>query len=224
MKFDKIHNKGQAQLFRNPYLEMLTKANPLVIWSMYLPFLVGLPYYAVTGQGFTLLRAVLLFLGGMFFWTLFEYLAHRFLFHWITESKKAQKFVYIMHGNHHHYPRDRDRLFMPPVPSLILASVIFGIMYLAMGRYAYPFFPGFMLGYLLYASMHYAIHAWNPPFRWMKPLWRNHHLHHYKDEEKGFGVSSTFWDHVFGTMFDLKKEKEDKEKVQELMFEKKKVS
>ena len=34
----------------------------------------------------------------------------------------------------------------------------------------------------------------------------------------GFGVSSTLWDHVFGTMFDLKKEKEDKEKVQSLMF------
>jgi len=30
----------------------------------------------------------------------------------------------------------------------------------------------------------------------------------------GFGVSSTLWDHVFGTMFDLKKEKEDKEKNQ----------
>jgi hypothetical protein len=28
------------------------------------------------------------------------------------------------------------------------------------------------------------------------------------------------WDHVFGTMFDLKKEKEDKQKVQELMFDK----
>ena len=66
--------------------------------------------------------------------------------------------------------------------------------------------------------MHYAIHAWNPPFKWMKPLWRNHHLHHYKNVELGFGVSSTLWDHVFGTMFDLKKEKEDKEKVQELMF------
>jgi sterol desaturase/sphingolipid hydroxylase (fatty acid hydroxylase superfamily) len=66
--------------------------------------------------------------------------------------------------------------------------------------------------------MHYAIHAWNPPFKWMKPLWRNHHLHHYKKNELGFGVSSTLWDHVFGTMFDVSKEKEDKEKVQELMF------
>ena len=221
MKFEKIHNKGQAQLFKNPYLEMLTKANPLVIWSMYLPFIIGFPIYASSQLGFGTGRVTLLFLGGMFFWTFFEYLAHRFAFHWIAENQRLQKFVYIMHGNHHHYPRDRDRLFMPPVPSIVLAAIIFGTMYLSMGDYTFSFFPGFMLGYLLYASMHYAIHAWNPPFKWMKPLWRNHHLHHYKDEQKGFGVSSTFWDHVFGTMFDLRKEKEDKAKVEELMFEKK---
>lgn len=53
----------------------------------------------------------------------------------------------------------------------------------------------------------------------MKPLWRNHHLHHYKDEEKGFGVSSLLWDWIFNTRFDLKKEKEDKEKVKELLFD-----
>ena len=107
---------------------------------------------------------------------------------------------------------------MPAVPSLILASAFFGVFYLAIGKAAIAFFPGFMLGYLIYGSMHYAIHAWNPPFKWMKGLWRNHHLHHYKHADMGFGVSSTLWDHVFGTMFDLKKEKEDKEKVQELMF------
>ena len=101
---------------------------------------------------------------------------------------------------------------------LIIASVLFSIFRLTMGSTGYMFFPGFLLGYLLYGSMHYAIHAWNPPFRWMKGLWRNHHLHHYKNEGKGFGVSSTIWDHVFGTMFDLKKEKDDKEKVKELMF------
>ena len=221
MKFEKIHNKGQAQLFQNPYLEMLTKANPLVIWGMYLPFIIGFPVFAYNSGEYTLSRVLLLFFVGMVSWTLFEYLAHRFAFHWIADSKRAQKFVYIMHGNHHHYPRDKDRLFMPPLPSIILASTIFFIQYLLMGTSSYAFFPGFILGYLLYASMHYAIHAWNPPFKWMKPLWRNHHLHHYKDEQKGFGVSSTFWDRVFGTMFDLKKEKDDKQKVQELMFTKK---
>ncbi len=107
---------------------------------------------------------------------------------------------------------------MPPLPSLLIASCFFLLYYAILGINALIFFPGFMLGYLLYASMHYAIHAWNPPFKWMKPLWRNHHLHHYKDGDKGFGVSSTLWDRVFGTMFDLKKEKEDPDKVKELMF------
>ena len=218
MKFEKIHNKGQAQLFRNEYLEMLTKTHPLVIWVMYTPIFAGLPYFAAARLGFDAWRIAIGFLAGMLFWTLFEYIMHRFVFHWVAESERAKKVVYVMHGNHHHFPRDKERLFMPPVPSLILASIIFLIMYAIMGNFVFVFFPGFILGYLMYGTMHFAIHAWNPPFKWMKPLWRNHHLHHYKDEHRGFGVSTTIWDRAFGTMFDLNKEKEDKEKVKELMY------
>jgi len=218
MKFEKIHNKGQAQLFRNQYMEMLTKTHPLVIWAIYTPAFVGLPYYAGTRFGFDGMSIAIGFIAGMLFWTFFEYIMHRFVFHWVAESDRAKKIVYVLHGNHHHYPRDKERLFMPPVPSLILASIIFFLMYLLMGRFVFVFFPGFIFGYLVYGSMHYAIHAWNPPFKWMKPLWRNHHLHHYKNEHCGFGVSTTIWDRAFGTMFDLEKEKEDKEKVKELMF------
>ncbi len=221
MHFDKIHNKGQAQLFKNQYLEMLTKAHPLVIWGMYLPIMGFMLYYSVVEMRFDLLQIILVFLGGMLFWTLFEYIAHRFLFHFIAESDRAQKIIYTLHGNHHHYPRDKERLFMPPVPSIIISSLLFSLMYLVMRQNVFSFFPGFILGYLIYGTMHYAIHAWNPPFKWMKGLWRNHHLHHYKNQHQGFGVSSTLWDHVFGTMFDLKNIKDDKEKVQELMYGKK---
>ncbi|NDC42453.1 MAG: fatty acid hydroxylase, partial [Chitinophagia bacterium] len=107
------------------------------------------------------------------------------------------RIIYTMHGVHHEYPR--DRLFMPPLPSILLASVLFYGMQLPLGRFAYAFFPGFLLGYLAYGSMHYAIHAFAPP-RWLKALWRNHHLHHYKHPDKGFGVSSVLWDIVFGTV------------------------
>lgn len=218
MKFEKINNKGQAQLFSNSYLEMLTKTHPLVIWGLYMPVSVGLLYYSSAKLGNPFWKMMLVFMAGMFIWTLFEYFMHRFVFHFVAESDRARKIIYVMHGNHHHYPRDKERLFMPPVPSLILASILFFLQYLLLGEAVFMFFPGFIIGYLMYGSMHYAIHAWNPPFRWMKPLWRNHHLHHYKDEGRGYGVSTTLWDHVFGTMFDLKKEKEDKEKVKELMF------
>jgi sterol desaturase/sphingolipid hydroxylase (fatty acid hydroxylase superfamily) len=223
MHFDKIHNKGQARLFKNQYLEFLTKTHPLVIWGIYLPLIGFFLYYSNARLNFPIFTVLITFFGGMFFWSFFEYLIHRFAFHFAAKSERAIKFVYLIHGNHHEYPRDRERLFMPPVPSLILATVIFSSMYLVASlvgskEFVFSFFPGFLLGYLIYGSMHYAIHAWNPPFKWMKPLWRNHHLHHYKEEHRGFGVSSTLWDHVFGTMFDLKKEKEDKEKVKELMF------
>lgn len=218
MEFDKIYNKGQAQLFKNQYLEFLTKTHPLVIWGMYLPILILLPYYSLAVLDFGGLTVFLLFLAGMFVWSLTEYILHRFAFHYHAESERGKKIHYILHGNHHEYPRDKERLFMPAAPSLIIASAFFLLFYLFLGKNSFPFFPGFILGYLIYGSMHYAIHAWNPPFKWMKGLWRNHHLHHYKQDDRGFGVSSTLWDHVFGTMFDLKKEKEDKEKVKELMF------
>ena len=221
MEFQKIHNKGQAQLFKNGYLEYLTKTHPLVIWGMYLPVLILLPYYSINTVGFSGLTTFLVFMGGIFFWTFTEYILHRFAFHHHPTTERGKRINYVMHGNHHEYPRDRERLFMPAAPSIIIASVFFSVFFLALGKYVFAFFPGFMLGYLIYGSMHYAIHAWNPPFKWMKGLWRNHHLHHYKHADLGFGVSSTLWDHVFGTMYDLKKEKEDTEKVKELMFTKK---
>lgn len=218
MKFEKIHNKGQAQIFRSKYLEYLTKTHPLVIWSMYLPVIIFLPCYAYFKLAFSGISITFIFSGGFVFWTFFEYVMHRFVFHLVTENPRTKRIAYVMHGNHHEFPRDRQRLFMPAVPSIIISSVVFLFMYVLMGNYSFSFFSGFILGYLLYASMHYAIHAWSPPFKWMKPIWRNHHLHHYKNDDKGFGVSSHLWDKVFGTSFDLRKEKEDKEEVQKLMF------
>ena len=223
MKFEKIHNKGQAKIFKNDTLEFFTKTHPLVIWGMYLPVIIYLPYYASARYDFPGSKIALLFFGGIFFWTFFEYIAHRFIFHMVSDNPRTRRIAYVLHGNHHEFPRDRDRLFMPALPSIIISSAVFLIMYAIIRENVFVFFPGFILGYLFYASMHYAIHAWPPPFKWMKPIWRNHHLHHYKNDEKGFGVSSHIWDKVFGTAFDLKKEKENKEEVQKLMFKKREL-
>src|SRR5450432_2539254 len=126
MKFDKIHNKGRARIFRNQYLErFVTKTHPLVIWGIYLPFIIGLPWYASAMFGFSGGAITSIFLAGVLFWSFFEYIIHRFVFHWISENPRMQRFAYILHGNHHEFPRDRQRLFMPAVPSLIISSTIF---------------------------------------------------------------------------------------------------
>ena len=205
MEFKKKYNKGQARLFKSQYLEVLTKTHPLIIWGIYLPVILYMLYLSVTKFTYNTGYSLLIFLVGIFFWSFFEYIMHRFIFHFMGERNWIQRIIYIIHGNHHEYSRDKERLFMPPVPSLILSSFIFLAIYLFIGRNVFMFFPGFLMGYLLYGTMHYAIHTWRPPFKWMKSLWRNHHLHHYKNDDKGFGVSTTLWDRVFGTMFKLEK-------------------
>ncbi len=48
--------------------------------------------------------------------------------------------------------------------------------------------------------MHYATHHF--PMRWgfLGYLKRHHMLHHYKTPDLRFGVSSPFWDWVYGTL------------------------
>src|SRR5687768_15607304 len=133
MEFDKIKNKGQARLFKSDYMEMMTKTHPVVIYSMYFPVIVFMLYYGPVYKNLPLANEALLFIVGALFWSLFEYVMHRHLFHMIVESPRGKKFVYTMHGVHHEFPRDKERLFMPPVPSMVIASLIFYLMYLAMG-------------------------------------------------------------------------------------------
>jgi sterol desaturase/sphingolipid hydroxylase (fatty acid hydroxylase superfamily) len=71
----------------------------------------------------------------------------------------------------------------------------------------YAFFPGFVSGYLAYGMIHYSMHAFRPPKNRLRFLWEYHNRHHYIDDEKGFGVSSPFWDIIFGTYPEMRKKR-----------------
>ena len=195
---------GQAQIFKNPFLESLTKTNPVQNVIVYGSVIIGLIALAIVKIGLDPWVVVGLFTLGLFFWTFAEYMLHRYVFHWVTEAKWSQRFHFIMHGSHHQYPRDKERLLMPPVPGIIMASILFGIFYVVFWIFGAPkltfgFFPGFFTGYLLYSFVHRATHVMRPPKRFKK-LWMHHSLHHYRYPDKAFGVSNTLWDRVFGTM------------------------
>ncbi len=191
--------KGKARLFQNPVLEALTRTHPVIIMSIYIPLSVLLlyHYHAVINPQWGQLAAW--FAGGMFTWTLAEYCIHRFIFHFPAQSRRGKRIVYLLHGVHHEYPRDKERLIMPPVPSIVLATFFFVLFRSIMGNHVYAFLPGFIIGYLMYASVHYAMHLFRPP-RGLSWLWRLHHLHHFKYPNKIFGVSTPLWDALFGTL------------------------
>ena len=198
------HHRGTATIFKNSFLESLTKTSLKQNIFVYGMIVVLMIYNAIFIQELPLLTCIILFVFSLFFWTLAEYLLHRYLFHWISENKFVQRFHFIMHGSHHLYPRDTERLLMPPVPGIIMATILFSIFYVIFTLLGYPlytwgFFPGFFLDEILLSFLHRATHVAKPPKRF-KYLWRHHSLHHYKYPDKAFGVSNTLWDRVFGTM------------------------
>ncbi len=195
---------GEARIFQNPLLERLSKTNPvqnIFVYGTAITLLIAYALVEVEIRGLILLG---LFLLGTLFWTLSEYLLHRFLFHWVSDSRFVQRFHFVMHGSHHEFPRDKSRLLMPPVPGLIMATLLFLFFYAVFNLFGiswltYGFFAGFFSGYLMYSFVHRAIHTKRPPKRF-KHLWLHHNLHHFKHPDKAFGVSNRFWDKVFGTM------------------------
>lgn len=96
---------------------------------------------------------------------------------------------------------DKYRLVMPPTLFVALAlpfwkvarTIIFWHWHAAVAAYC-----GGVFGYVCYDLTHYFLHHENLPL-WYKQLKKYHLQHHYFDYELGFGVTSKFWDDVFGT-------------------------
>ncbi len=59
---------------------------------------------------------------------------------------------------------------------------------------------GLMLGYVWYGGVHHVLHHWRVrPGSYLYRLKRRHALHHYARHSCNFGVTTQFWDRVFGT-------------------------
>jgi 4-hydroxysphinganine ceramide fatty acyl 2-hydroxylase len=188
----------QAPIFAHPVLEKLAQSS---LRSILLLDTVLVFFFIWAGFYWGNLHPIQLFgiLIGLVMWTLMEYLLHRFAFHYEPKSEQVKKRLYPLHAFHHDYPADKDHLFMPPLANVMITFTLFGLSYLVMGPLAWFFTTGLILGYMVYSTMHYAIHTIKPPFPFLKVLWRNHQLHHHRFPDRAFGVSSPFWDIVLGT-------------------------
>lgn len=199
-KHKRPKHKGSPKLFNNPVLEKLTHTHismPLIIFTVIAAALI---YYGIVEKGFQAPQMILLFAVGMLFFTLIEYIMHRYFYHMPATTEKRKKIAYTMHGVHHDYPKDKSRLAMPPLLSLIIATVFFILYRAVMGDYAFGFLAGFLMGYNAYLGVHYSVHAFKVPNNFLKVLWFHHSIHHYREPDRAFGVSSPLWDHIFRTM------------------------
>lgn len=199
-RLERPDNFGSAQMFSNPFLERISRTHISIPITLFLGISAFSFYYAVTSTAISLGTGLLVMVLGLFAFTFVEYMMHKHFFHMEPDTPLKDKLQYSVHGVHHDYPKDKDRLAMPPFVSAAYAAIFYLVFTLIMGDFALYFLPGFLIGYALYLAIHFIVHAYNPPKNFLKVLWVNHAIHHYKDPDTSFGVSSPLWDYLLGTM------------------------
>jgi sterol desaturase/sphingolipid hydroxylase (fatty acid hydroxylase superfamily) len=139
----------------------------------------------------------------------FEWIVHVCVLHWRPRRLGRVRLDPLLarkHRAHHADPRDVPLVF---IPWQALIWVILG--YVAIGLLAFPRL-GLGLTFLVvvgllglgYEWTHYLIHSdYRPVSRVYRAVWRNHRLHHYKNEHYWFTVTSSGTaDRLLGTYRD----------------------
>lgn len=196
---------SSALLYDNPVMESLTKTQleyVIMFWSTVIISLLIGAYSSKVGIGIQALA----FMFGCFVWTLIEYILHRYIFHKLEEDSNKGRvwrtIHFLFHGSHHAYPQDRERVAFPIMANCMVTTIIFVTVFGLFGfpRCSFIILAGGLSGYLFYDIVHNAIHhskSENFYMRWIK----KHHLkHHFRHPNSLYGVTSTLWDHVFGTL------------------------
>ncbi len=200
-------SKEPIRLFESDFLEFFTHIHPAIVLIIWIPVVVVFAFYGLIlrPEGTSLLYYPLCLMVGLILWTLTEYGLHRFVFHFKPRNQWQERLVFLFHGIHHAQPMVKSRLVMPPVVSIPLALLFYNLYLFIIGRllgqphWVYPLFAAFLAGYLLYDLTHYSIHHFDLKSTYLKMVRRNHMLHHWKTQDKRFGVTNTFWDFCFGT-------------------------
>jgi sterol desaturase/sphingolipid hydroxylase (fatty acid hydroxylase superfamily) len=199
-------NKEPIRLFKSDFLEFFTHIHPAAVLAIFLPLVIG---FAVSGMRNTSTGALpylpVFWVLGLLIWTPTEYLLHRFLFHFSPRGKTQKRISFLFHGIHHAQPMVKTRLVMPPIVSLPLAALFYGLFHLLLRVTGFGpglsdmLFSGFLAGYLSYDMLHYSMHHFNIKSGYLQKIRRNHMRHHALTPNKRFGVTTLFWDRVFGT-------------------------
>lgn len=128
---------------------------------------------------------------GSIVYTFLEYWFHRIILHEILD---------MAHSNHHRWPRNLRIIATPILPVQLYDCIAVLILMYFLGRpAAYAINCGVAIGQIIMDSVHVAFHSHYRP--WYLESARSYHLHHhFSTEDVAHGLTTPFWDMIFGTM------------------------
>jgi sterol desaturase/sphingolipid hydroxylase (fatty acid hydroxylase superfamily) len=163
---------------------------------------------------------VLLLFSGAFFWTLCEYILHRFLGH----EHKGKNFFKSEHQLHHSKFNYFAPFYKKAIASIVVSTILFIVLNLFLSPLnAFAFVFGFTSMYFLYESTHFRYHSVEPIIKPFILLRKHHFYHHFHNPKVNHGVTTRLWDRVFGTFECVEKVRVPKSMIMDWLVEENKV-
>jgi len=159
----------------------------------------------------------LLFFTGWFIWTFAEYVLHRFWNH----AKDVDKNNSIVQRHHHHHTHPTE-ISISATQRIIMMFIVCSLVGLSLWLNSYVMIlAGMGTGIFWFFQMHYFLHQ-----KWAKKIFpvlvRYHVVHHCKEPDTCFGITTSWWDRIFGTT--PHKDKKISEKVIAFYYKKEKTT
>jgi hypothetical protein len=138
-------------------------------------------------------------------WPLNEWLIHVLILHYRPRTAFGRTLdfrVPWLHRAHHRDPWRLD-LVLIPLRVYLLTPLVVGLAAALGGVASAPLWTGLFVYFLLslhYEWVHFLVHTrYRPRSACYRRLWRNHRLHHFKNEHYWFGVTMLSGDRLLGT-------------------------
>lgn len=146
-----------------------------------------------------ILSLLLSFIVGAVAWTFSEYAMHRFNGHGLKGRTAFSREHLRHHAERNYFTRHRTKVLMATPPVLVLLTITGWLVGPALGA---SFTFGFLAAYVGYEWVHYSLHVRGPTTAYGRMVRRHHFAHHWSCPKYNHGVTSPFWDLVFGTYRD----------------------
>ncbi|MEM8740447.1 MAG: sterol desaturase family protein [Pseudomonadota bacterium] len=177
------------------------------LFLIWVPF-AALHFAAAGWLGLPLWAVLLAIITGVLGYSLIEYCAHRWVYHWEPRNRYLRMLTGDLarkHIGHHHNPSE----YGGSINGNQWPIVAFAL-FLSASSIAWPFYPTAFclvaigvggLNYMIQEYVHFGTHQMPMTNRILAIQKRHHMLHHYRDDESNFGLFWPFWDYVFRTDF-----------------------
>jgi sterol desaturase/sphingolipid hydroxylase (fatty acid hydroxylase superfamily) len=135
------------------------------------------------------------------------YVLHRWVLHsrWMFKVPVLASTWKRIHYDHHQDPNHLEVLFgalHTTLPTIALATAPIGYAIGGVGGAAIAFATG-LLTTCFYEFVHCIQHlAYKPKNKWIAEMKKRHMAHHFHDENGNYGITTFFWDKLFGTFYD----------------------